>query len=253
MKNTPTSSIAKVRISKDGGSLEEAKPIKPEQANLRPWWEGLGAPVPESSHSFFTNWVEMGLTHNAVTAGTPFYRGSASGMVGKNAKTVLDNIEVLQLGRKVYEKVAKKGQRSSKTAWAWETGGITVDYWSDDGEISVWVMTSDKEVAEKVIDLMRRYIAPRKPEGRVYIIGSGAMGPEFYSLGTASVPLERGNYAPEAMKVYDEIVADLQATSPTGRLSIFDGCPGTGKTFMVRAILDSVPEAMFVFRVAEHG
>lgn len=223
------------------------KTIKPEQANFRPWWEDLQPPEAGDSHDLFTSWVEKGLTYRAIKTGTAFYKGRASGMVGDNAKLILDNLEVLQLGRRVYEKITTGEEHPSKVVWAWADGGVTVDYWASDGEISVWVMTSDKEVAEKVIDLLRRYIAPRKPEGRVYVIGSGPMGPEFYNLGTASVPMERGNYEPKVIAAYDEIITDLKAPSPTGRLSIFDGPPGTGKTFLVRAILDAAPEAMFVF------
>jgi SpoVK/Ycf46/Vps4 family AAA+-type ATPase len=71
-------------------------------------------------------------------------------------------------------------------------------------------------------------------------------GYTFYNLGTASVKLERENYADDVLKVYDNVVTDLTSVSPSGRLSIFDGPPGTGKTFLIRGILEVVEDAMFV-------
>jgi len=227
-------------MTADARRLDEV--VKPEEANLRPWWEGTGIPS-----GGLRDWIEMGLTERAVRTGTTYYRGNADGIVGDNAKTIMDNIETFQLGRRVYESVRKDGEQPSKIAWAWDNGGIIVDYYSGEEEIHVWVMSSDRKVVEKMIDLMRRYVAPPKPGGRVYIIGDTPMGPEFYSLGVASVVMERGNYEANTLRAYDEAVEELKSSSPAGRLTIFDGEPGTGKTYLVRAILDACPDAMFVF------
>jgi len=224
---------------------EISEAVKPEEANLRPFWEGVGIPIGHGDT--LKEWIEGGLTDRAVRTGTTFYRGNASGIVGENAKVVMDNIESFQLGRRVYESVRKKGEQPSKVAWAWSDGGVVVDYYSSEEEIHVWAMSSDRDVVEKMIDLMRRYVAPSKPDGRVYIIGDTPMGPEFYSLGVASVPLERGNYEANTLAAYDGAVEELMSPAPFGRLTIFDGPPGTGKTYLVRAILDSCPDAMFVF------
>jgi len=230
------------------GSVEPSEiseAVKPEEANLRPFWEGVGIPIGHGDT--LKEWIEGGLIDRAVRTGSTFYKGTASGIVGENAKVVMDNIESFQLGRRVYESVRKKGEQPSKVAWAWENGGVVVDYYSSEEEIHVWAMASDKDVVEKMIDLMRRYVAPSKPDGRVYIIGDTPMGPEFYSLGVASVPLERGNYEANTLVAYDGAVEELMSPAPFGRLTIFDGPPGTGKTYLVRAILDSCPDAMFVF------
>ena len=119
--------------------------VKPEEANLHPWWESVSIPDGGMGDTL-KNWIENGLTSRAVRMGTTFYRGTASGIVGDNAKTVMDNIEVFQLGRRVYESVRKKGEQPSKIAWAWDNGGIVVDYYSCDDEIHVWAMASERKV-----------------------------------------------------------------------------------------------------------
>lgn len=234
--------ISKVSIPRSD-ELQE-RTIRPEEVNLHPWWEC--APVP-SGHDWFMRWAQQGLVARSIQGGDPVFKGRGSGIVGKKAKKILENIETFQLGRRVFEKIRPREKLPSEVGWAWSTGAIEVDYWDGEQELRVEVVTTDKEVAERVIDLVRRYVAPPKPEGKVYIIGSSQFGPEFYSLGVASVPLERGNYDDDVMAVYDEIVKDLTTSSPAGRLSIFDGPPGTGKTFLIRALLKSVPDAMFVF------
>lgn len=66
------------------------------------------------------------------------------------------------------------------------------------------------------------------------------------AIGFAGTPLEEHNYLEESIKDYRYIVGDLCSKQPSGRIAIFDGPPGTGKTYMVRSILMEVPDAMFV-------
>lgn len=219
--------------------------VKPDQANLRAWFDELQPPRANSGHSMFESWVEQGLMYRAVKTGQKYFSGSASGMVGESANSVLKSIDRYQLGRRIFEQVSATGD-ASKIAWAWDNGGVVVNYWGD-GEIRAWVMSSDEEVVRKLVDLVRKAIKPMKPRGRVYIIGSGPMGPEFYSLGLGSVPLEKGNYTSEVLTRYGKAIEELKSETPSGRLTILDGPPGSGKTFLVRAILDAVPDAMFVF------
>lgn len=63
---------------------------------------------------------------------------------------------------------------------------------------------------------------------------------QFQRVGAAKVPLIRENYSKEVLEGYDRVIEELNSATPRGRIAIFDGPPGTGKTFMVRSILNDV-------------
>ena len=66
------------------------------------------------------------------------------------------------------------------------------------------------------------------------------------AVGNLNTPIERGNYTDEVLASYDRIVVDLQRKSPRGRISLFEGPPGTGKTYLLQGLLSSVPKTRFV-------
>lgn len=91
-----------------------------------------------------------------------------------------------------------------------------------------------------------RPAARARPDGQVFVIVPTMSGYDVASMGRPEAPLERGNYTPDVLAAYDHVVADIAAKAPCGRISVFDGPPGCGKTYMVRALIGDVPDAMCV-------
>jgi hypothetical protein len=106
----------------------------------------------------------------------------------------------------------------------------------------------NEEAIKKLSQLAKGVLRPDDPqEGFVFGLAKSAMSGYYLSkVGTAGQALERGNYDDNIIQQYDHIVADLNVQAPCGRLSIFSGIPGSGKTYMVRALLKDVPRAAFV-------
>jgi hypothetical protein len=48
------------------------------------------------------------------------------------------------------------------------------------------------------------------------------------------------------LEAFDHIVEDLRSETPCGRLSIFTGPPGTGKTYFIEGIIHAVPKARYL-------
>lgn len=205
-----------------------------------PWWDTVRTPIADGGVS---HWADTALALQCLKNRTALYKGSCFGNVGSKAKKIIEQLEAMQPGHLLQ---GKAGDGIGGT-WVWDTGFCSLSYYEHENEVDVSVTAVDKNLVEMMVKLVKSNIIPRKSMGRVYVIGTAPMGGyTFYNLGMASVKLERENYSDDVIKVYDGIVADLNSVSPSGRLSIFDGPPGTGKTFLIRGILQAVENAMFV-------
>jgi hypothetical protein len=105
---------------------------------------------------------------------------------------------------------------------------------------------------EGVVDALREFAATQllsrpRSSGKVYLLIRDEDGFSTRSIGYGAIPLERGNYSDKVLADFDKISSSLNAAAPFGRLVILDGPHGTGKTYFVRGLLDSVPEALFLY------
>ena len=90
------------------------------------------------------------------------------------------------------------------------------------------------------------FTSPTK-KGYVFAIMRNSKGAlELTKVGFAGVSLEKGNYLPSVIRDYEYAVEDMKSKDPTGRVVIMDGLPGGGKTFLTKALLMEIPDAMFV-------
>lgn len=89
------------------------------------------------------------------------------------------------------------------------------------------------------LHLRKAEFPPPKPNtsGVVHALIMGMRGIEIKQIGSAGVTFEPGNYNPRVVEDYRFVTRDIVSRSPTGRLAIFSGEPGTGKTHLVQAML----------------
>lgn len=127
----------------------------------------------------------------------------------------------------------------------WEDCICTMDF-GEVGNLTLNCLSLNESLAFKIRDLFKKdFVTPSK-QGFIFAIMRYGSNLQLQRIGFAGTPLEKDNYNSKIIEDYDYVVKDLKSNLPSGRIAIFDGPPGTGKTYMVRSVLMDVPNAMFV-------
>lgn len=69
---------------------------------------------------------------------------------------------------------------------------------------------------------------------------------KLINAGRVYAPLTEDNYTDEVLEGFRAVLDDINSDTPNGRIAIFDGPPGTGKTYLLRALTLECPEVAFV-------
>lgn len=103
-----------------------------------------------------------------------------------------------------------------------------------------------------VIDKIKEFFQSRKKvakvkRGSVYMLVQEGNELNTKYIGTDFVPLERGNYTEEVLKLYDRTVSEFNKADSDGFLTIMQSIHGSGKTFCLRAMLGEIQDSIFVY------
>ncbi len=128
----------------------------------------------------------------------------------------------------------------------WDDTILDLDFNIPANHISISAFGKNEKLLldmRKMVD--EKVVTPAK-QGFIFAIMRYGQGLQLQRIGYAGTGLEKSNYSKKIISDYDYVVKDLRSPLPSGRISIFDGPPGTGKTYLVRSILTAVPDALFV-------
>lgn len=177
--------------------------------------------------------------------------------MGHISETVVDgNIAVVEGdegGLRYLRKIEELGGRlihkwiaddAYNCIFLWSHGLVKIEYSLTDLTLSI--LSTNEEFVKSLKDFVSKDFLPDAQVGHIFAIVRSGMHLTLSSIGNASVPLEPGNYTPLVMEDYRFVIKDLRSASPSGRITILEGEPGTGKTHLIRAMLTEVPDAMFV-------
>lgn len=165
---------------------------------------------------------------------------------------VTENVEVVS-GRKFYEDVIGAEGHSGSYFVSDETVLVlTVDQY--DNETSVYGMSLDENVIEKVGTLVKKHAVneEKKLKNDVYCLLSSRNGLTISNIGQEGHPLERDNYSDDVLRSYDYVIGEMKSETPDGRLALLQGVPGTGKSFFIKAILSEEFDGKFILFPAEY-
>lgn len=138
----------------------------------------------------------------------------------------------------------KAGRAAALVVWPWATLSVRPMHLRRLAQVHV--ACADADLMTRILTLLREQMQrPERRSSMTFVICSGPNGAAIQPLGLAGVPLRRENYTTKVLEGFDHVVGELACKDPCGRITIFDGPPGTGKTHLIRALL-SEAEARFV-------
>jgi len=212
-------------------------------------WKEAGELPTLGEGLFGLGWIAQALDQLSAAGDLPQRAFDVSGSFEGSALSLFGEIQALAPELKLLrrEHPAVNGATDYVSALLYnDHGGISFD--AEAGSVSARVVSNDFEFITKMFDFFQKRVSIIPPAGTVYmLIQNQHGGLELASMGTtAMTALQRDNYTPEALKEYDRMVADLKSKSPSGRIAIFEGEPGTGKTYLVRGLLSEVEAAIYI-------
>jgi hypothetical protein len=208
------------------------------------WWEHCQfPPLSKGAPQFY--WANQALIQAAIKLGGPANQHSE--VSGTAVKSITDLIQAYQdLGGRIvkHNRPGPHETEGTTVLMVWPLGAVEIS--GTDHDVDVWWASIDPELYEKMRTIAAAGVKEKTSGGRVYVVVQGEHGPRLESVGLAGIPIIEDNYIPGVVEDFEHVVEDLQKDPPCGRIIIFDGEPGTGKTFLVRALLNAVENAMFV-------
>lgn len=182
-----------------------------------------------------------------ISEGKTCYQSSNNGSTKKPTKFFTDKLISLGFEQKYYYVDANLKNKHIKSLWS--SKDSVADVTGVDGAtIEISIVSHNQEVIKEILEFIKPhlYIPKVRQRGYVYSIVQSMRGLDFHAVGYGSVPLVRSNYSKKVLEDYDYIVNDLNSDSPSGRISILEGLPGTGKTHIVRALLGDIKNSLVV-------
>lgn len=210
------------------------------------WWDEVK--LPSADGHFHQGWANLGLAIQALKGGPPVRIRHLNASLGENVSPQ-DWVRALQVkfpGLRVIEETLGT-RRSSDSEWVLvdTRSSLRISY-DGDRKLDATVVASDDAFLGAFLEHWVLNTSRAMPKGRVHVLVAAKEGPEFKSMGIGGEALVRDNYTDEVLRGYDRVVRDLGSSNPGGRVAILDGPPGSGKTFLVRGILDEVRDAVMV-------
>lgn len=122
---------------------------------------------------------------------------------------------------------------------------IGVNYY-DAGGVSVNAVFREAAHYQRVWELCQRHIrkAPQEP-GAVYTVIKAPTGLTLHKVGKIQSEFSPDNYSEQVVADYSHISQCMRSKDPCGRLIMLAGPPGTGKSYLVRSLINDI-NATFV-------
>lgn len=120
-----------------------------------------------------------------------------------------------------------------------DTGFIWISLSLINNDVSVNFSTYDSDLAKNLEQIFEKYVVS-PDEKSIHVLVRQQGGLCLTKIDSINSPLVKENYPKDVLENYHHIVECIGSNSPCGRLVLLDGLPGTGKSYLIRALMHDV-------------
>ena len=195
-------------------------------------------------NEWLTNDLVYRLFQQFFDKGKYFFKRNFTGLV-EDFEVFCQELETLADVKKVFD--ISEDDDDTTRIYLFEHHFFSV-YAPVTNKITVEVITDDEEFLKKVSTFFDLKFKEIKKEKQIHMIAPDEFSEQttLYPIGDVATPLTRLNYNDDVLKKFDFVVKELNAEVPTGRMVLVDGPPGSGKSFLIRALLNEINYATCV-------
>lgn len=224
--------------------IDDDLPIKDNKVymNDKHWWEALTLEyLPDGSgHGSTRGKIESFLDTLALIDVIPPIKHIGWSGFYKNKENF--NNFIIELKRVVESYPGEKLEFISKGAYEvifkTHSGAVFVNQQYHNNCISITISLFNQELFKGIQTFAKSVLVPDLNKGIVKVLTQTQNGGlNFSEIGVLNNPLNHDTYNNEVIESFKYIIKELDATEPHGRLTIINGTPGSGKTFMLRSLI----------------
>lgn len=118
--------------------------------------------------------------------------------------------------------------------------------WFGGSELGLAGSFTDRQQRNEILDIAKAHIHPTsRKTGSIFTVVSTPGGLGLQRIGRVQSEFSELNYTPQIVEDYAHITGCLRSSTPCGRFILLAGPPGTGKSFMIRALACGI-DATFI-------
>lgn len=216
----------------------------------RKWWQSPHFPVRQRTEIDSSSAITP-MFWDAIAGGPPVEMTSVSGFPMAGSEKIKDLLQELG-GRVVYSALSSR-KEGYYMYYTWDDSFAILDVsfakWNT--YLIVTAGGTNPERIKTIVQSVKPYVGKAEKKGKVYVLSQEDNGIVTRELSMAAEKFEPNNYDPKVVEDFNHIISDIKSDTPCGRLVILDGEPGTGKSYMVRALLHESPDAQFILIPAD--
>lgn len=137
-----------------------------------------------------------------------------------------------------------KDDKNGSYSYIWDSSYIKFDYDVKTKFFNLNAVSTDEKVSALVKEI--EPLLSQDKKNFVFTIVKGTFGLEARNMGDASSPLLNDNYNKEVIDGIDYVNKSFITSPPKGRIAIFNGEPGTGKTHLIRTMISQIDSLFLI-------